>query len=183
MANYNFKDELGNRYGRLVVVERAENSSGGGAHWRCLCDCGTERVVKGNHLRRGLIQSCGCLQREVAADMVGKAQAAHTLPPGTALFNQLYDKYRRRAKVSFELTKEDFSFLTKMNCHYCGIKPSQVISRDGDYVYNGVDRIDSSKGYTMDNVVPCCGVCNKMKMDMDYPTFIGHTKRIASHRG
>jgi len=36
-------------------------------------------------------------------------------------------------------------------------------SNNGDYIYNGLDRADNSKGYELDNVVPCCGRCNRAK--------------------
>ncbi len=54
----------GRRYGRLTVIERAENTPGGTARWRCKCDCGKETVVVGSYLRNGSIKSCGCYMRE-----------------------------------------------------------------------------------------------------------------------
>jgi hypothetical protein len=61
------KDETGNRHGRLTVVERAKNSSGGSARWLCRCDCGGETVARGDGLRSGHTLSCGCLQREATS--------------------------------------------------------------------------------------------------------------------
>lgn len=60
-------DLKGMRFGRLLVLEREGVSSQGSVRWRCLCDCGTEVVVDGRHLRRGTSQSCGCLAREVTS--------------------------------------------------------------------------------------------------------------------
>ena len=57
-------DEVGNRYGRLVVIERVKNSSDRRAMWRCKCDCGNEAIVSGDCLRWGQTKSCGCLRRE-----------------------------------------------------------------------------------------------------------------------
>ena len=59
------KDMRGQRFGRLVAIEPTDQR-----HretivvWRCVCDCGRERLVPGDHLRRGLVRSCGCLQDE-----------------------------------------------------------------------------------------------------------------------
>lgn len=62
-----FINEIGNRYGKLVVIERAANDSAGRAHWVCKCDCGNITTVRGTTLRSGATKSCGCLQREKAS--------------------------------------------------------------------------------------------------------------------
>lgn len=59
------QDLTGARFGRLVVVSRAENSSSHVA-WNCLCDCGKEKVCLGINLKRGKSQSCGCMRRELS---------------------------------------------------------------------------------------------------------------------
>ena len=61
------KDETGNTYGYLTVIERAENDKDGRAQWRCKCKCGNEVTVLGKRLRNGNTKSCGCYQRERAA--------------------------------------------------------------------------------------------------------------------
>lgn len=54
-------NEIGNKYGRLTVIERAPNDSAGRAHWICKCECGNTTIVRGTTLRSGATQSCGCL--------------------------------------------------------------------------------------------------------------------------
>lgn len=61
-----FIDLTGERYGRLTVLQQAENKCGHTA-WTCLCDCGKLSVIKGGSLRDGRTQSCGCLNKEVRA--------------------------------------------------------------------------------------------------------------------
>lgn len=58
------KNEIGNVYERLTVIERAENNHRGDAQWLCRCECGNEVVVKGISLRSGHTRSCGCLQKD-----------------------------------------------------------------------------------------------------------------------
>ena len=53
----------GKRFGRLVVIERAGSRNDKASFW-CLCDCGTETITTGAHLRENMTKSCGCLQRE-----------------------------------------------------------------------------------------------------------------------
>lgn len=45
-------DLTGQRFGRLVVVERVENSADGRARWLCRCDCGQSKTVLGEHLKK-----------------------------------------------------------------------------------------------------------------------------------
>ena len=61
----NLINEIGNKYGRLTVIERAENKNG--VRWRCRCECGKEIEVLGTSLRSGNTKSCGCLQKQKAA--------------------------------------------------------------------------------------------------------------------
>jgi hypothetical protein len=56
-GKHRYTDEKGNRYGKLTVTDRAENSPGGQAQWRCKCDCGNETIVRGCDLRNG-VKSC-----------------------------------------------------------------------------------------------------------------------------
>lgn len=61
---------LGQTYGRLTVLEYAGKEANGSTAfchvWRCQCQCGTIKVVKGYKLASGRIQSCGCLISETA---------------------------------------------------------------------------------------------------------------------
>ena len=61
-------DLTGQRFGRLTVVERAENyvapNGRQAARWVCLCDCGNKTTVVGGDLRTGRTKSCGCFEQE-----------------------------------------------------------------------------------------------------------------------
>jgi hypothetical protein len=57
-------DMVGKRFGRLVVIGRADDIDPGRPRWLCRCDCGNERVVRGISLRKGDTKSCGCIQKE-----------------------------------------------------------------------------------------------------------------------
>lgn len=158
-------EEVGNKYGRLAVIRRAGTKYDSRcAAWLCKCECGKTIIVTGSHLRTGRTRSCGCLHREV----VGKA---NSLPLGEASFNKLcysMERNARRRNLEWTLTKTQLHVLTKENCHYCGSNPKQVMwhkNHNGTYVYNGIDRVDNAKGYTIDNVVPCCMFCNQGKSD------------------
>lgn len=64
-------DLTGNVYGRLTVIERAENYK----HytcWLCKCECGNEAVVRSSDLRFNKTKSCGCLRKEFAQKLNNK---------------------------------------------------------------------------------------------------------------
>lgn len=70
-----YKDHTGERFGRAVVLERAENSKHGHSRQRCKCDCGKIFVTDTQNLTNGDCQSCGCLHRELC----GNAHRTHGL--------------------------------------------------------------------------------------------------------
>ncbi len=63
---------------------------------------------------------------------------------------RIYQQGAKKKGLTFELTLLEFIDLTQRPCYYCGFIE----------LYNGLDRIDNSKGYSKDNVVPCCALCN-----------------------
>ena len=68
------KDEVGNKYGRLLVIRRATEEeyprkAGKPAIWLCKCDCGNTTFAAGTELRNGKRTSCGCLSREKATNL------------------------------------------------------------------------------------------------------------------
>jgi hypothetical protein len=61
-------DLMGNRFGRLVVLKRAEPTSRGETVWLCKCDCGKEHKARAGNLQCGQTRSCGCLARDGVAE-------------------------------------------------------------------------------------------------------------------
>ena len=64
-------DLTGQRFGKLIVVERASVPRQG-TYWRCKCDCGNEKTVYGGSLKNGATKSCGCIQRKYQKDITGQ---------------------------------------------------------------------------------------------------------------
>ena len=82
-------------------------------------------------------------------------------------------KESKRRGYDFTITETDCSSLLLKNCYYCG-KPSQQGIK-----LHGIDRVDNSKGYHLDNVVPCCEQCNIAKHTSSQEDFIDMCKRVA----
>lgn len=178
--NNNTIDLTGKRFGKLLVLELGNRlGKDRGLFWLCKCDCGTIKEIRGSSLRNGDTKSCGCLAKFLTAER-------SKLVKYRASFNDLYYKYKESAKhrnLEFSISKEEFENITQQKCHYCGINPLQIrVDRhkklNGDYIHNGVDRIDSSMGYIQDNVVACCKICNYAKRNMSKEDFMVWVKRI-----
>jgi len=67
----------------------------------------------------------------------------------------------RLRDYSVDISVEEYKILIVRNCHYC----KGVIGRLQDESGGGLDRLDNNKGYTLENVVPCCQVCNYIRGD------------------
>jgi len=158
------KDWTGYRFGRLVVTRFEKHTKVNRRSvykWECICECGVVKLYDINDLKKGSTNSCGCFRRQNQS-LVKRA------PEGIAALNSLYKSYKFKCakdrNYDFELTMDEFKILTKNNCYYCGKIPSQVKkSKCSQYVYNGIDRVDNSLGYTTSNTVACCKDCNSKK--------------------
>lgn len=165
-------------FSKLTVIEQDGwyyNPSGyRNAKWLCLCECGNRVSVSSPDLIRGHTKSCGCLFK---------------FAKGRAAFNSILIGYKSNAKRrgrEFSLTDEEFESLTKGCCYYCGIPPSTKLthkSYNGAYTYNGVDRINNTKGYTKENSVSCCSICNRAKSTMSQESFLQWIQRLINYRG
>lgn len=65
--NRNTTDLSGKKIGKLSVVDMAPHVIGLGRMWNCVCDCGSNKVVRGHHLLSGIVTSCGCRTGKAAA--------------------------------------------------------------------------------------------------------------------
>lgn len=173
-------DLIGQKFDRLRVVGRTRNIKNQ-CVWLCICDCGNDKSVRNGNLPG--IKSCGCLRLEGAMKARGQKDI---LPAGEAAWRELLRHYHagaKRRKISWNLADEDFRFLTQQDCFYCGDPPSGVMKKkSGDYIYSGVDRMDSSGPYNVENVVSCCTPCNLMKRSMPLRDFLARVSRIAKRQ-
>jgi hypothetical protein len=79
-----------------------------------------------------------------------------------------YNFYKQRAlekKLDFSITKDDYENIIQNNCFLCGKQSDENNT-------NGIDRMNSKKGYVLDNINACCGECNYMKNVWEYDEFI-----------
>lgn len=67
----------GERFGKLVVIQRVSNDSDGHAKWECLCECGKTTIARGQNLIKGTVKSCGCLNAALASDRCKRKNTTH----------------------------------------------------------------------------------------------------------
>lgn len=181
-------DLTGLKFGRLTVVKKsAIKGNGGQVKWECDCDCGNKHTVTGESLRHKKSRSCGCLSLERKGNQYGVYKDRER-----ALLKVQYSHLKRRnIKMGFDnvIDFDIFSKLSKESCYYCGLEYSKEIEdrlneskkqkRLSDHILkcNGIDRVDSSKGYTVENVVSCCKFCNTAKNSMPKDVFLKWLKK------
>lgn len=106
--------------------------------------------------------------------MRGKAENP-SLSNAIKCFNDYAYKARKKS-LAFDLTFQDFLQLTQQNCFYCGVEPYFIkfdrrFKHQAPFIYNGIDRIDSTNGYCLDNVRTSCARCNYAKNSMTEDEF------------
>jgi hypothetical protein len=172
-------DLTNKKIGEWKILGKSPRRSNGEILWFCACSCGTVKEVTGVALRSGNSNSCGHLNRARLGDLNRK-------PPGVSACHKLFLSYKngaKRRKLNWQLTEGEFALFTKLLCFYCGISPSTVYANPGggDYVYNGIDRLDSDQGYLSSNCVSCCKTCNYAKNNMKPADFFRWIERVYSY--
>ena len=170
-------DLTGQRFGRLVVIERADNSADGRARWLCRCDCGQSKTVLGEHLKKGRTKSCGCAKSESSSKRFKKHGGRNS-----KLYRiwsnmkdrcnnpdcKVYSDYGGRGIKVCKEWIDDFSAFQKWALAN-GYKEGLTI-----------DRKDNDKGYSPDN---CRWTDRKIqgnnKRNCRYITYKGQRKTVA----
>lgn len=174
-----FIDLTGKRFGKLTVLERVENTNPQ-IRWKCKCDCGTEKTIQGGHLRSGHTSSCGCSWYEYGEN--------HVSWKGYKEISGKYFKsvkYNARTRnLTFNITLEqlwDIFIKQDRKCALSGI-PLAFEANHGKIKGNAsLDRIDPSKGYTIDNVQWVHSSINNMKWNMPQQGFLGLCFAVYHH--
>lgn len=80
-----------------------------------------------------------------------------------------YKSRSKRKNIIFEIGFDFAKSLFLSNCFYCGKKGAPT---------NGIDRKDCIVGYVESNCVPCCKICNTMKLNYSVDDFLNHISEI-----
>jgi 5-methylcytosine-specific restriction endonuclease McrA len=200
------RDYTGETHNDFLFIEAtAERTKGRTVIWKVKCTrCDTICTTNIHSINHSNANACGCRARYEDTDPVliyednfvtvhRTSTKVETSVDPMVSWNMLKDRIRRGGKIrgiGFELTKEDVKFLGTKDCHYCGAPPSNLYRKNHkggrrNHVvrYSGIDRVDSSKGYALDNVVPCCKHCNWAKGSRTQEEFLGWIRSVYETTG
>lgn len=176
------------KYGRLTLLEKTNvRHKDGTFYHKFKCDCGTEKLILFRQVRSGDTRSCGCLQAEgAAARLIGKCPT-NKRPEKERAIHWAFLTTRQSAKSKkqeFALSLRDIENIVFQECFYCGALPQRHIKHTREIAevkvpVNGIDRYDNSKGYTIENSVPCCTECNYLKCDYHGLEFIKKIREMS----
>ena len=172
-------------YSVLLKMYLKKQKNGNSYKWfKCQCKCGKTFHRAGSHIvdgiRRNSCQSCGCQRPRITSERT-------RLSGDEANFRSLLSSYKkaaRKRKHEWNIDEDFFRSITKGRCFFCGKEPfaTHAVSTAGDpYIYNGIDRVDSSVGYEEQNCVSCCWGCNRMKGMMSVVEFIQKVRELAAY--
>lgn len=187
MKRKEWGEMIGKIFGKLTVIGEAppyewKNKSGGRNTvrriWSCKCVCGSTQTFWGTRLRSGSstqCSSCGYKTRPQSTKRMGEYER---------LFNIKILNRCKKKDMECTLTLEQFIDLVTQNCFYCDEEPKMVGYDNNKCAKTelkkcaGVDRIDSSIGYVLENCRPCCKTCNTAKASLSESEFREWIDRI-----
>lgn len=140
-------DLIGQKFGRLKVIQRSDKKQLRETCWLCICDCGGKIIVRGSSLRKGDTKSCGCLKK-----------GGNNLKHGHSRVGQRSKTYRTwRGMVNRCVCKIHEHY------HYYGGRGIQVCDRwikfenfledmgESPSIDHSIDRINNERGYCKEN--------------------------------
>lgn len=185
--------QTGHRFGKWSVRHQGK-STRYGIVWVCECECGNVSPVQGTRLRNGKSNSCGCTNVTATINAHWKGYGEI----GKNLFTS-YERSAAKRSIQFNVTIEEIWKRFLEQHRLCAItnipltmysripQRKGVVGNRGGIVgsrVNGtasLDRIDSTKGYTMDNVQWVHKRINVMKLDMSQEEFIEWCELVVSN--
>lgn len=158
---------------KIREIERVEHTKKR-ENGLCLgCGCELDELLQG---ARGKVQRCEeCYEKLITIESKRTRERNYLAERKDNLERhyKVYNIGATKRNLSFNISIEAFETLVNSPCEYCGYHQ--------DHEAIGVDRIDNTRGYEDDNVVPCCKTCNRMKGDLTLHEFTSHIEKIIGH--
>lgn len=167
---------IGDTFGHLTVIG---NGGTGRSENRlfCRCICGGELWYSRAELVERGRKTCGCrIKTFLSKDPNESKKLARVIG--------IYKKQARSRGLVWSLTNETASALINGNCYYCGTAPGRIVKNGRGRMYgkaNGIDRKNNEEGYTTENSVSCCSICNHAKHTISEEDFLSWVSKVYNH--
>lgn len=173
------KDITGEKFGHLTAIEISGKTKSGASIWKCLCDCGNHKNIRGYHLIGKKIRSCGCLKRETVNIKWNESGI---------IARWVWNGYRVNAgyrEILFDITVDDMMKLAEKQNFKCAMTGEDLIfvmnQKDRSKSNASLDRIDSNKGYIIGNIQWVTKNVNLMKRELSVNDFLDICKKICNY--
>jgi len=174
------KDRAGQRSGSLTVTDFS-HSQDRKTYWNVVCDCGKRLTLPGN-----------ALSGKKAQRYCGQSCPTKVLNDEQRIRRRRLISYKAGARsrdLTWELSDDEAWALMQSDCFWCEVPPTNVTywqedarTQTATWPVNGIDRLDSKRGYEEGNCVPCCARCNQIKADLSSETFLTQIGVILRHQ-
>lgn len=179
LSNVKYKDLTTKRFGKLVVLRSDSRTKNNQLRWLCQCDCGKQKIVRGDSLRKGMTKSCGCIYAL-------KGNQSHHWKGCGNISKYVFTRIKwdaKQRKIDFDLTQEYLWELYQQQSGKCALTGDELIfgetCRDSKRTAS-LDRIDSSKGYVIGNVQWVHKDVNFAKQSMNQEQFITLCRKVSN---
>lgn len=164
-------------FNRFTIIEFSHSDNRWRKWYKVNCLCWTEKIVMGSAMQSWNTKSCWCLWSET--------RKSKRIPNNFSEINAVILWYKRHAKrrwFDWKLERYFIEKIVRKDCFYCWLEPSNYKKLKNSiwdwFLYSWIDRLDSLKNYTEDNVVPCCRICNFAKSNLTISEFREWALRI-----
>lgn len=158
------------RFNRLVILWYSHQDNRRRKFYNTKCDCWKEKSIMGSAMLSWNTKSCWCFSTETRENK--RISENHTEITAIMLW---YKRHAERRWFKRELDRWFVENIVKQNCFYCWTVPSNIKKTKNSIwkwlLYSWLDRVDSKKDYTCNNVVPCCRTCNYAKSNLSLEEF------------
>lgn len=176
-------DLHGRVFGKLRCIRVFNKDKSNKIRWMCSCECGKYKIVRTNDLMSGKIKSCGCYKKYinsiVGLESIGKGpcQTGKRSPFKSYLKTILRGAINRNIEIS--INQEDLENSFKANGGICALSGVGIVMASAQFRTASLDRIDSQKGYHLDNIQWVSKHLNVMKLDWEQKEFIQACETIS----
>lgn len=180
----------GDKFGKFTSIEKLKYETPMGNfewRWKCTDDSGNIFYKRPRALYEEL-EKIKKIEEKVKNGAYYESIGMNQLGVRKSIFRE-YIRNAANRDIPMNLTFEQFNTLINQNCYYCGAEPSvhktsevKANKLEPMLKHNGIDRLNSSIGYELDNCVPCCYICNRAKAQLDDQSFLNHITKIYNYR-